>query len=213
MILIVPEKPPQHMVMWLKTEAEQHTVRNFLLFFIYNFCKSEQAEPPQPDEWDLFMLRPGSWALSLESVRNPIGTPSRTLSCKPQKLTQPHSKTLEEGTFLPTRRRFWCWLAKKAQHMFMALEREWDGMGQGSPNGNEGRLLDAMRIHSGVMAILCVTWGRGKSRRTDTDAGLLGLCSVLWQAFACWWCVFVPWGLLSTTLRPLPESGQARSAE
>ena len=73
------------------------------------------------------MLRPGSWALSLESVRNPIGTPSRTLSCKPQKLTQPHSKTLEGGTFLPTRRRFWCWLAKKAQHMFMALEREWKG--------------------------------------------------------------------------------------
>ena len=45
MILIVPGKHPQHMVMWLKTEAEQHIVCNFILFFIYNFCKSEQAEP------------------------------------------------------------------------------------------------------------------------------------------------------------------------
>ena len=37
MILTVPGKHAQHMVMWLKTEAEQHTVCNFISFLYIIF--------------------------------------------------------------------------------------------------------------------------------------------------------------------------------
>ena len=62
--------------------------------------------------------------------------------------------------------------------MSTAVGREWDGMGQGSPNANEGRLLDAMRIHSGVRAVLCNLRQRQK-QMNRTNVGLLGLRSVL----------------------------------
>ena len=51
MILTIPGKHAQHMVMWLKTEAEQHTVCKFISFLYIIFVnQNKQSLPSQMNE-------------------------------------------------------------------------------------------------------------------------------------------------------------------
>lgn len=119
-----------------------------------------------------------------------------------------HQDSCKEGLLCPQEEDSDASLPKKLAAAVHGSWEEWDGMGQGSPNGNEEWLLDAVRIHSGVRGCsLCNL--RQRQKQIDRDwCRSLGTLQWLLTSFCCWWYVFVPWGLLSTTLRPLPEVGR-----